>query len=140
MSHAVGVAPLQRNRKLLMGVCVLLAHKFTAKTDHDMNKVNILAELERELVRPFHNPVDEVLHTRHARLSSSLLLFRMRRVVQRVPRKQMLKAEFSVFARLEFGLFVPTHEHDPHFKRILRVRACTPCPHMLLRGGIRQLC
>lgn len=44
--HAV-----QRNRKLLMGVCVLLAHKFTSSADHDEHKVNILAELERTLVR-----------------------------------------------------------------------------------------
>lgn len=48
------------------------------------------------------------------------------RCEQRVPRKQMLKAEFSVFARLEFSLFVPTHEHDPHFKRLLRVRSRLP--------------
>ena len=37
-------------------------------------------------------------------------------------RKQLLKAEFKVFARLGFALFVPPYEYDAHFQRLLRVR------------------
>jgi len=41
---------------------------------------------------------------------------------QRVTRKQLLKAEFVVFARLDFSLFIPPFEYDAHFQRLLRVR------------------
>ncbi|OQR81563.1 hypothetical protein THRCLA_11616 [Thraustotheca clavata] len=79
------------NRKLYMSVCMVLALKFNEALNRD-KIVSVVKKLLGE--------IDQV----HS-----------------IPSREVLTAEFTVYAQLSFALHVPLHEIQPHFTRLLRM-------------------
>lgn len=93
------------NRKLAYGTCVLLAWKFNeAREDADSKKPNEGVKASDVLVE----------------LEASL----------GVPRKGILRAEFSVFSHLRFGLAVPPAHAAPHLERLLLFKGATALEYL----------
>ncbi|CEG43394.1 Cyclin ik3-1/CABLES [Plasmopara halstedii] len=84
------------NRKLYMAVCFLLAVKF--------NEPCTSVERKR-VVRQLLEDIDRV----HG-----------------IPARDILKAEFTVYAQLSFNLHVPIAEVHPHFARLLKLVESNP--------------
>lgn len=84
------------NRKLYMAACLLLAAKFNEPKASDAMKLVIKKILEE---------VDQV----HS-----------------IPSREVLTAEFTVYAQLSFSLHVPLSEIQPHFTRLLKLIESNP--------------
>ncbi|KAF1316763.1 Cyclin, partial [Globisporangium splendens] len=84
------------NRKLYMSVCLLLAAKFNEPKASQSMKNAIKKILEE---------IDQV----HS-----------------IPSREVLTAEFTVYAQLSFSLHVPLAEIQPHFTRLLKLIESNP--------------
>lgn len=84
------------NRKLYMAVCFLLAVKFNEPCTSDERK---------RIVRQLLEDIDRT----HA-----------------IPSRDVLTAEFTVYAQLSFNLHVPIAEVHPHFVRLLKLVESNP--------------
>ncbi|OWZ20421.1 hypothetical protein PHMEG_0005157 [Phytophthora megakarya] len=84
------------NRKLYMAVCFLLAAKFNEPCSSDERK---------RVVRQLLEDIDRA----HA-----------------LPSRDVLTAEFTVYAQLSFNLHVPIAEVHPHFVRLLKIIESNP--------------
>ncbi|KAL4109981.1 hypothetical protein PRIC1_001674 [Phytophthora ramorum] len=84
------------NRKLYMAVCFLLAVKFNEPCASDERK---------RVIRQLLEDIDRV----HA-----------------LPSRDVLTAEFTVYAQLSFNLHVPIAEVHPHFVRLLKLVESNP--------------
>lgn len=84
------------NRKLYMAVCFLLAVKFNEPCASDERK---------RVIREFLEDIDRA----HA-----------------LPSRDVLTAEFTVYAQLSFNLHVPIAEVHPHFVRLLKLIESNP--------------
>ncbi|RLN96355.1 hypothetical protein BBJ28_00007922 [Nothophytophthora sp. Chile5] len=84
------------NRKLYMAVCFLLAVKFNEPCASDARK---------RVIRQLLEDIDRV----HA-----------------LPSRDVLTAEFTVYAQLSFNLHVPIAEVHPHFVRLLKLIESNP--------------
>ncbi|CAH0480669.1 unnamed protein product [Peronospora belbahrii] len=84
------------NRKLYMAVCFLLAAKFNEPCASDKRK-RVIHELLEDIDR-----------------------------VHAIPSRDVLTAEFTVYAQLSFNLHVPIAEVHPHFVRLLKLIESNP--------------
>ncbi|OQR83417.1 hypothetical protein ACHHYP_14744 [Achlya hypogyna] len=84
------------NRKLYMSACLILALKF----NEPLNRDGIVGVVKKLLVEIDH--------------------------VHSLPSRDVLTAEFTVYAQLSFALHVPLREIQPHFARLLRMVESNP--------------
>ncbi|KDO25057.1 hypothetical protein SPRG_09195 [Saprolegnia parasitica CBS 223.65] len=84
------------NRKLYMSACLILALKF----NEPLNRDGIVDVIKKLLVEIDH--------------------------VHSLPSRDVLTAEFTVYAQLSFALHVPLQEIQPHFARLLRLVESNP--------------
>lgn len=84
------------NRKLYMSVCLLLAAKFNEPKG---------AVAMKTVIRKVLADIDQV----HS-----------------IPAREVLQAEFMVYAQLSFNLHVPISEVQPHFTRLLKLIESNP--------------
>jgi hypothetical protein len=105
------------NRRLVGAICLLLATKVNEpkgfKVGPLLNVCSMLLYLGNE--------INFFISLYSKRYTDGLQIFYSLQVLSKtfgIPAKEIREHEFSLFAALEFNLYLPLHEIVPHFERI----------------------